>query len=147
MSARCFLSFQLSYTPAPCVGRTGTMPLCTVFISAAVPDLGCCNLVLQIFVEQLKWLSPAVFLELLGLSQCLPGPTSTQLSFALGVVQKVVPGGLLSGEAPSQARHMNHMCPELSAVEADFSSTLGSLKELTSMKQPLCVHEIPEQSI
>ena len=46
-------------------------------------------------------------MELLGLSQCLPGPTSTQVSFALGVVQKGVPGGLISGEAPSQVRHMH----------------------------------------
>ena len=40
-------------------------------------------------------------MELLGLSQFLPGPTSTQVSFALGVVQKGVPGGLISGEAPA----------------------------------------------
>ncbi len=51
----------------------------------------------QTFVERLKWISEAVFLELLALSQCLPGPTSTQVSFALGVVQKGVTGGLLSG--------------------------------------------------
>ena len=48
-------------------------------------------------MERLKWISEAVFLELLALSQCLPGPTSTQVSFALGVVQKGVTGGLLSG--------------------------------------------------
>lgn len=51
----------------------------------------------QIFVENLQWITSAVFLELLGLAQCLPGPTSTQVSFALGVVQKGVSGGLLSG--------------------------------------------------
>ena len=54
----------------------------------------------QIFVEKLKWITSAVFLELLGLAQCLPGPTSTQVSFALGVGQKGGPGGLLSGRFP-----------------------------------------------
>ena len=29
--------------------------------------------------------------------QCLPGPSSTQMSFALGATQKGVLGGLLSG--------------------------------------------------
>jgi len=38
-----------------------------------------------------------VFTELLALGQCLPGPTSTQMSFAIGVVSRGVPGGLLSG--------------------------------------------------
>ena len=52
---------------------------------------------MQIFVEKLHWISSTVYLELLALSQCLPGPTSTQVSFALGVVQKGVPGGLLTG--------------------------------------------------
>ncbi|CAK0787139.1 hypothetical protein CVIRNUC_010355 [Coccomyxa viridis] len=51
----------------------------------------------KIFVERLKWMSASVYLELLALSQCLPGPTSTQVSFALGVVQKGVLGGLLTG--------------------------------------------------
>ena len=48
-------------------------------------------------MERLKWMSASVYLELLALSQCLPGPTSTQVSFALGVVQKGVLGGLLTG--------------------------------------------------
>ncbi|EIE20647.1 CHR family transporter: chromate ion [Coccomyxa subellipsoidea C-169] len=51
----------------------------------------------KVFVEKLKWLSSTVFLELLGLSQCLPGPTSTQVSFAIGVVHKGVTGGLMTG--------------------------------------------------
>lgn len=48
-------------------------------------------------MEKHRWISSTVFLELLALSQCLPGPTSTQVSFALGVVQKGVSGGLLTG--------------------------------------------------
>ncbi|CAL5229349.1 g12659 [Coccomyxa viridis] len=51
----------------------------------------------KVFVEKHRWISSTVFLELLALSQCLPGPTSTQVSFALGVVQKGVSGGLLTG--------------------------------------------------
>lgn len=42
-------------------------------------------------------MSLTVFNELLSLGQCLPGPTSTQVSFAIGVTQKGIPGGLLSG--------------------------------------------------
>lgn len=41
----------------------------------------------QIFVDRLHWLTAAVFTELLALCQCLPGPTSTQLSFAIGALQ------------------------------------------------------------
>ena len=37
--------------------------------------------VLQIFVEQLAWVTSTVYLEILALSQCLPGPTSTQVPF------------------------------------------------------------------
>lgn len=51
----------------------------------------------KLFVEKLQWMSSVVFLELLALGQCLPGPTSTQISFAIGVVKKGIPGGLLSG--------------------------------------------------
>ncbi|CAG9463862.1 unnamed protein product [Pedinophyceae sp. YPF-701] len=51
----------------------------------------------KLFVENLKWMSLGVFTELLALGQCLPGPTSTQMSFAIGVVSKGIPGGLLSG--------------------------------------------------
>jgi chromate transport protein ChrA len=42
-------------------------------------------------------MSDGVFVELLALGSCMPGPTSTQMSFALGVVQKGISGGLLSG--------------------------------------------------
>ena len=42
-------------------------------------------------------MSETAFLELVSLSSCLPGPTSTQVSFALGAVKKGIPGGLLGG--------------------------------------------------
>ncbi|KAJ9527912.1 hypothetical protein QJQ45_005640 [Haematococcus lacustris] len=48
-------------------------------------------------VEKLKWMSNGVFMELFALGSCLPGPTSTQVSFAMGTVRKGVLGGLLSG--------------------------------------------------
>ena len=38
-----------------------------------------------------------VFSELLALGQCMPGPTSTQMSFAIGTTQRGVMGGLTSG--------------------------------------------------
>mmetsp|Transcript_32600 Transcript_32600/g.45235 ORF Transcript_32600/g.45235 Transcript_32600/m.45235 type:complete len:436 (+) Transcript_32600:80-1387(+) len=49
------------------------------------------------FVEQQKWMTHSVFAELLALGQCLPGPTSTQVSFAIGVTKGGVLGGLMSG--------------------------------------------------
>ncbi len=49
------------------------------------------------FVERLKWCSLEVFTELFALGQCLPGPTSTQVSFAIGTVKKGVLGGFLGG--------------------------------------------------
>ena len=52
----------------------------------------------QVLVEKLAWLPAGVFLELLALCQCLPGPSSTQLSFALGITQQGATGGLVSGE-------------------------------------------------
>ena len=51
----------------------------------------------KVFVETKRWMSMTVFNELLSLGQCMPGPTSTQVSFAIGVVQKGIPGGLMSG--------------------------------------------------
>ena len=39
-----------------------------------------------------------MFLELLALCQIMPGPTSTQMSFAIGITQQGVQGGLLSGK-------------------------------------------------
>jgi Chromate transporter len=51
----------------------------------------------QVLVEKLAWLPAGVFLELLALCQCLPGPSSTQLSFALGITQQGATGGLVSG--------------------------------------------------
>mmetsp|Transcript_49324 Transcript_49324/g.142945 ORF Transcript_49324/g.142945 Transcript_49324/m.142945 type:complete len:502 (+) Transcript_49324:128-1633(+) len=49
------------------------------------------------FVEQKKWMSIDVFTELFAVCQCMPGPSSTQMSFALGTTKKGVLGGLLSG--------------------------------------------------
>lgn len=51
----------------------------------------------KVFVERLHWMSAEVFTELFAVCQCMPGPSSTQLSFALGTTKKGVAGGLLSG--------------------------------------------------
>jgi chromate transporter len=51
----------------------------------------------KLFVEKLRWASYTVFAELLMLGQCMPGPTSTQMGFALGVLKKGLSGGLASG--------------------------------------------------
>ena len=52
---------------------------------------------MQIFVDKLRWCTYVVFTELLMLGQCMPGPTSTQMGFAIGVLKKGLAGGLLSG--------------------------------------------------
>jgi len=51
----------------------------------------------RLFVETKNWITSSVFAELVALGQCMPGPTSTQMSFAIGVAKKGVKGGLLSG--------------------------------------------------
>lgn len=40
-------------------------------------------------------MSEEVYGELFALGQFMPGPTSTQVSFAIGIVKKGVPGGCL----------------------------------------------------
>eukprot|EP00850_Spirogloea_muscicola_P003519 SM000014S00307 [mRNA] locus=s14:589717:593625:+ [translate_table: standard] len=49
------------------------------------------------FVVDRKWMSDEVFAELLAVGHMLPGPTSTQFSFAVGITQRGPLGGLLSG--------------------------------------------------
>lgn len=45
----------------------------------------------------LRWLSNERFMELFAMANCLPGPSSTQVAFAIGVTQGGILGGLLSG--------------------------------------------------
>lgn len=59
----------------------------------------------QLFVERYRWLTSGIFVELLALGQCLPGPTSTQMAFAIGVSKKGVTGGLTSGATYATAVH------------------------------------------
>ena len=54
-------------------------------------------LFIQIFVERLRWLTVPVFTELFALSQCIPGPSSTQMAYSIGIIKKGPLGGLLSG--------------------------------------------------
>merc|ERR1740129_1587158 len=51
----------------------------------------------KVFVEQVRWMTEEMFVELFALCQCLPGPSSTQMSFAIGTTKKAILGGLLSG--------------------------------------------------
>ncbi len=51
-------------------------------------------------------MSHAVYMELFALGSCLPGPTSTQVSFAIGTVRKGVLGAsLVSSLALHAAAH------------------------------------------
>jgi len=49
------------------------------------------SLLYDTFVEKKKWLDANKFSELLGLGQAIPGPTSTQMVFAIGLIR----GGFL----------------------------------------------------
>eukprot|EP00882_Tetradesmus_deserticola_P027131 GHRQ01029998.1.p1 GENE.GHRQ01029998.1~~GHRQ01029998.1.p1 ORF type:complete len:187 (+),score=69.32 GHRQ01029998.1:572-1132(+) len=49
-------------------------------------------------VEKLHWMSDEVYGELFALGQFLPGPTSTQVSFAVGIVKKGVTGESPAGD-------------------------------------------------
>lgn len=62
----------------------------------------------QLFVERYRWLTSGIFVELLALGQCLPGPTSTQMAFAIGVSKKGVTGGLTSGACRHMMRGQPH---------------------------------------
>lgn len=44
-----------------------------------------------------RLLSKAVFAEMFALAQCIPGPSSTQLAYGLGIVKKGVLGGFMTG--------------------------------------------------
>lgn len=50
----------------------------------------------QEFVQRQKWLDEAAFADLVALSQFLPGPSSSQVGFAVGVSRRGLVGGLLA---------------------------------------------------
>mmetsp|Transcript_30433 Transcript_30433/g.65540 ORF Transcript_30433/g.65540 Transcript_30433/m.65540 type:complete len:427 (+) Transcript_30433:186-1466(+) len=49
------------------------------------------------FVEKYNWLSSTRFMELVAMANCLPGPSSTQVAFAIGILHQGVLGGLVTG--------------------------------------------------
>jgi len=52
---------------------------------------------IQRFVEGRKWISQDRFAELMAMAGALPGPSSTQVAFAIGITQQGVLGGLVAG--------------------------------------------------
>ena len=46
------------------------------------------------FVDRRRWLSEAVYAELVGLCQFLPGPASSQVGFAIGLMRAGLPGAV-----------------------------------------------------
>jgi len=50
-----------------------------------------------LFVEKYQWLSNDRFAEIFAMANTLPGPSSTQVAFAIGITQQGVLGGLVSG--------------------------------------------------
>eukprot|EP00971_Amphidinium_carterae_P249090 4944290-Amphidinium_carterae.1 len=51
----------------------------------------------NLFVERKQWLSSTRFAELFAMANTLPGPSSTQVAFALGMHRAGVIGGIISG--------------------------------------------------
>ena len=51
---------------------------------------------LKEFVHEKKWLDEDRFLELMSLGQAMPGPTSTQMATAIGIMRAGWLGGLIS---------------------------------------------------
>jgi chromate transporter len=50
----------------------------------------------QEFVERRKWISEQVFADLVALCNFLPGPTSSQVSYSIGMTRGGIPGALCS---------------------------------------------------
>jgi chromate transporter len=46
------------------------------------------------FVERRRWLDDETFMDLVGLCQFLPGPASSQVGYAIGILRAGRPGGL-----------------------------------------------------
>ncbi len=46
------------------------------------------------FVARRRWLAPTEFAELIAVAQTLPGPASSQVGFAIGLLKGGLPGGL-----------------------------------------------------
>lgn len=51
----------------------------------------------KLFVNEYGWMSEDRFSEIFAMANCLPGPSSTQVAFAIGITQQGVLGGLVSG--------------------------------------------------
>lgn len=49
------------------------------------------------FVENKRWMPLERFMELFAMANCLPGPSSTQVAYAIGITQGGIKGGLVSG--------------------------------------------------
>ncbi len=64
-------------------------------------------------------------MELLALGSCLPGPTSTQVSFALGMMQQGWTGGLLSGGDPPASDQAIALCGGMRAGTAFQRRAIG----------------------
>ena len=48
----------------------------------------------QEFVERRKWLTEAAFVDLVALCQFLPGPTSSQVAYSIGMTRGGIPGAI-----------------------------------------------------
>lgn len=53
----------------------------------------------QEFVEQRKWLTEEAFVDLVALCQFLPGPTSSQVSYSIGMTRGGIPGAIAAWAA------------------------------------------------
>ena len=59
----------------------------------------------QEFVERRKWLSEQIFADLVALCNFLPGPTSSQVSYSIGMTRAGISGVLCAWGLHAPIRH------------------------------------------
>ncbi len=86
------------------------------------------------FVERNKWITPAAFQHLLALCHVLPGPSSSQLGFALGISWRGLGGGMLAfiGFTLPSALIMISFGYGLVVLSVNFSTLIAALKLVTA---------------
>ena len=86
------------------------------------------------FVERNKWITAIDFQHLLALCHMLPGPSSSQLGFALGISWRGLGGGLLAFigfTLPSAIIMIGFGCGFV-ALSVNFASLIAALKLVTA---------------
>src|SRR6202521_4210079 len=85
-------------TPGTSGGRGSALSVLAAFLKLGLTSFG--GPVAHIgyfraeFVERRKWLDEAAFVDLVALCQFLPGPASSQVGIAIGILRAGLPGAV-----------------------------------------------------